>query len=224
MSAQLVVLAAVFGAASSAFLPRVAHRLAVPFGQPPRAACASCGQDLAAWVRAGRSCRCSRAYAVMLVGALVAALPAAALGSSPLLPIHLLAAVPGLLLALIDVRCLRLPDRLVAVFALVAVVPLAVLRPERIGWALVAGAVVLTAYLMVALLPGGGLGLGDVKLAAVLATMLGFAGWPAVIVGLVVPHLINGPIALAMLLTRRGRVLPLGPALLCGALVAVTTV
>ena len=56
-----------------------------------------------------------------------------------------------------------------------------------------------------------------------LATILGFAGWPAVIAGLVVPHLINGPIALALLLARRSRPLPFGPALLAGALIAVTT-
>jgi leader peptidase (prepilin peptidase) / N-methyltransferase len=37
-----------------------------------------------------------------------------------------------------------------------------------------------------------------------------------------VPHLINGPIALVMLLTRRGRPLPFGPALLAGALIGLT--
>jgi leader peptidase (prepilin peptidase)/N-methyltransferase len=158
----------------------------------------------------------------VLAGASVAALLAVGLGPSPLLPVHLLAAVPGLLLALIDLRCLRLPDRLVGAVAIIAGVPSAALRPERIGAALVAGGLVLTAYLIVALLPGGGLGLGDVKLAAVLATVLGFAGWPAVLVGLVVPHLINGPIALAMLVAGRGRPLAFGPALLAGALVALT--
>ncbi|MBL7261445.1 prepilin peptidase [Actinoplanes sp. LDG1-01] len=161
-------------------------------------------------------------YAV-LAGAAVCALLARALGPAPMLPFYLLATIPGLLLALIDLRCLRLPDRLVAAFAIVTVLPLAIMRPERIGLALVAGGVVLTTYLGIALLPGRGLGLGDVKLAAVIATMLGFAGWPAVLVGLVVPHLINGPIALVMLLARRGRPLPFGPALLIGALIGITT-
>ncbi|MBM2616938.1 prepilin peptidase [Actinoplanes sp. LDG1-06] len=158
-----------------------------------------------------------------LTGAAAGAMLAVSLGPSPLLPFFLLAAVPGLLLALIDMRCLRLPDRLVAAVGLLTVVPLAVQWPPRIGPALVAGGVVLTTYGMIALLPGRGLGLGDVKLAAVLATVLGFAGWPAVIVGLVVPHLINGTIALTLLLARRGRPLPFGPALLFGALVALTT-
>jgi leader peptidase (prepilin peptidase)/N-methyltransferase len=61
-----------------------------------------------------------------------------------------------------------------------------------------------------------------VKLAAVLALVLGFAGWPAVVVGVLAPHLINGPVALFVLVTGRRRVLPFGPALLAGALVALT--
>ena len=145
---------------------------------------------------------------------------AAAIGPSPLLPVYLLAAVPALLLAVIDLRCLRLPDKLVATLAVVAGGPLAILRPERILPSLVAAIAVLTAYALLALF--GGLGLGDVKLAAVLALILGFAGWPAVVAGLVAPHLINGPIALFLLFGGRRRVLPFGPGLLLGALVAIT--
>jgi leader peptidase (prepilin peptidase)/N-methyltransferase len=62
-----------------------------------------------------------------------------------------------------------------------------------------------------------------VKLAAVLGYLLGFAGWPAVLTGAVVPHLLAGPVALFLLLTgRAGRrtAVPLGPALLAGALIA----
>jgi leader peptidase (prepilin peptidase)/N-methyltransferase len=155
-------------------------------------------------------------------GATVAALLAVVIGPSPLLPAYLLAAVPGVLLAVIDLRCLRLPDRLVATLGLAAGVPLAVLRPDRIGASLLAAGAVLTAYGIMAL--SGGLGLGDVKLAAVLALILGFAGWPAVVVGVLAPHLINGPVALFVLVTGRRRVLPFGPALLAGALVALTAV
>ena len=226
MPALLPVLAAVFGATSAAFLPRVAHRLAVAFGRPHRATCAACGRRFpagpAGWVRVGAACPCSRAYAVTtLTGAAVATMLAVALGPSPLLPVFLLAAVPGLLLAVIDLRCRRLPDRLVGALAITAGVPLAVLRPERIGPALVAGGLVLTAYVLVALIPRG-VGLGDVKLAAVLAFVLGFAGWPAVAVGMVAPYLIIGPVALAVLISGRDRSLPFGPALLAGALIALT--
>jgi leader peptidase (prepilin peptidase) / N-methyltransferase len=97
--------------------------------------------------------------------------------------------------------------------------------PGRLGRALLAAALSGTVYLVVALLPGGGLGLGDVKLMVVLGFILGFAGWPALAVGLVAPHLINGPVAVALLLTRRAKrrtALPLGPALLVGALIGLT--
>jgi leader peptidase (prepilin peptidase)/N-methyltransferase len=46
-----------------------------------------------------------------------------------------------------------------------------------------------------------------------------------VFVGLLAPHLINGPVALFLLVTRRAsarRPLPFGPALLAGALLAIT--
>jgi leader peptidase (prepilin peptidase)/N-methyltransferase len=161
----------------------------------------------------------------VLAGAAVAALLAATVGPSPLLPVYLLAAVLGLLLAVIDLRCLRLPDPLVAALALTAGGPLVVLRPHRAGAALAAAGLVLTAYLLIALLPRHGLGLGDVKLAAVLGLILGFAGWPAVFVGVLAPHLINGPVALVLLATGRAdrrRPLAFGPALLAGALLAIT--
>jgi len=151
----------------------------------------------------------------------VAAVLAVAIGPSPLLPVYLVAAVPGVLLAVIDLRCLRLPDRLVGVLALLAGVPLALLRPERIGPAVLAAGAVLTAYAILVFV--GGLGLGDLKLATVLALILGFAGWPAVIVGVLAPPLINGPVALFLLVSGGRRVLPFGPALLIGALVALTT-
>jgi leader peptidase (prepilin peptidase) / N-methyltransferase len=231
VSPLLVIFAATFGAAAASFLPRPAHRLAVGFGVPPRSGCAVCsrpfGAGLAGWVRAGTACRCtSPAVRTPLAGAAVATVLAVGLGASPRLPVFLLAAVPGLLLALVDVNCLRLPDRLVATLAVTAGLPLVTLAPGHAATALVAGAGVLTAYGILACLPGGGLGLGDVKLAAVLGLILGFAGWPAVIVGVVTPHLINGPIALWLLITRRAgrrRPLPFGPALLAGALLALTT-
>jgi leader peptidase (prepilin peptidase)/N-methyltransferase len=158
-----------------------------------------------------------------LVGGITAAVLAARLGPSPRLPVLLVAAVPAVLLALIDVRCLRLPDRLVAALALTAGLPMAALAPMKVGTALLAFVGVLAAYGIFACLTPDGLGWGDVKLAAVLGLILGFAGWPAVVAGVVMPHLINGPIALFLLVTGRARgkrALPFGPALLAGALLA----
>jgi leader peptidase (prepilin peptidase)/N-methyltransferase len=227
MSFSVTVCAAVFGGASAAFMPRVAHRLAVPRGSRPRSTCAGCTATLATWVRAGATCDCARSPVwTSATGALVAGLLGATVGPAPLLVVLLPAALLGILLAVIDLRCLRLPDPLVALLAAATVLPLSVAavltgEPDRLGRAALAALLSGVLYLIIALLPGAGLGLGDVKLATVLGFTLGFLGWPALLVGLLAPHLINGPIALALLLTRRAErrtALPLGPALLTGAL------
>ncbi|BCJ53301.1 hypothetical protein Asp14428_47760 [Actinoplanes sp. NBRC 14428] len=165
----------------------------------------------------------------MLAGALASGILGATIGPSPLLLVLLPATVLGLLLAMIDLRCLRLPDPLVGALAAGTVLPLAAGallagEPGRLGRAVVAAVLAGTAYAILALLPGDGLGLGDVKLATVLGFVLGFAGWPAVAAGLAAPHLINGPVAVVLLVTRRaGRrtALPLGPALLAGAVLGL---
>lgn len=227
MSIWVTVCATVFGGASAAFVPRVAHRLAVPAGTRPRSTCADCTAGLPTWVRAGAACPCARPPAwTVTAGALVAGLLGATIGPAPLLLVLLPAVLPGLLLAVIDLRCLRLPDPLVALLAVVTMLPLslgALLagEPGRLGRAALAALLSGAVYLIIALLPGAGLGLGDVKLATVLGFTLGFVGWPALATGLLVPHLINGPTALILLLTRRAErrtALPLGPALLAGAL------
>ncbi|WP_239138396.1 prepilin peptidase [Actinoplanes regularis] len=125
----------------------------------------------------------------------------------------------AVLLALVDLRELRLPDPLVAALAFGAGIPLALLAPQRIGSAVLAAVLVGAGYLLIALLPGRGLGLGDVKLGAVLALLLGLAGgWPAVAAGFVAAHVIGAGVAVFLLATRRRRVFPFGPALLLGAL------
>ncbi|MEU4621217.1 prepilin peptidase [Actinoplanes sp. NPDC023801] len=225
MSSQLVILSMLFGAAAGAFLPRIGHRLTVPFGSSARTACERCGRPFpagaAGWIHAGPSC-CTGGHLPPVTLALTAGLLAAVLGPVPQLPVHLLAALPGLLLAMIDLGCLRLPDRLVGILALAGGIPLALIAPDRIVPALSAGLLVGAAYLAIALLPGRGLGLGDVKLGAALAFLLGFAGWPAVAVGLGTAHLLNGAIATWLLVTRRARPIPFGPALLLGACIGLT--
>lgn len=158
-----------------------------------------------------------------MVFAGIAGVLAATLGPVPQLPAHLLAAIPGLLLAMIDLGCLRLPDRLVGLLVLAGGLPLALLAPHRIVPALVGSLLVAAAYLAIALLPGRGLGLGDVKLGAALAFLLGFAGWPAVAVCLGTAHLLNGVVAAWLLVTRKERPIPFGPALLAGFVLATVT-
>ncbi|GAA4595043.1 hypothetical protein GCM10023107_32610 [Actinoplanes octamycinicus] len=165
-----------------------------------------------------------RCFAGALAALLAAALLAARLGPVPQLPVLLFGVEIGVLLAVIDLRTLRLPDRLVGALAAGAGLPLALLAPARIGPALLAALLVGAGYLLIALLPGRGLGLGDVKLGAVLALLVGLvAGWPAVLAALLAAHLIGGGVAVVLLATRRRRIFPFGPALLLGALAGLLT-
>jgi leader peptidase (prepilin peptidase) / N-methyltransferase len=167
----------------------------------------------------------------MISAAVAAALAAWWTGPSPIIAVAIPMVLFGVLLAEIDVRCLRLPDPLVAALAIVVVTPLTVITAldgtwDRLGRAATAAVVVLLLHLVIALLPWGGLGLGDVKLAGVLGFLLGWTGWPTVLLGVVLPHLLTGPVVLTLLVRRRiGRrtPLPFGPALLAGALIAVVT-
>ena len=87
------------------------------------------------------------------------------------------------------------------------------------------GAIVLGfVFELLYLIPGGNLGYGDVRLAVLLGLFLGWLGWREVLWGALLPWLINGPVVLGLLLA--GKVgwksrLPLGPALLAGALLSV---
>jgi leader peptidase (prepilin peptidase)/N-methyltransferase len=254
MSTALTVAATAFGALAGAFVPRVAYRLAVERPAPPRTACAACATPFPAgprgWLRVPAGCPgcgvrlgppgwLTSAAGALACGVLVPALDPtgaggarATAGGALVLAAFLVATVAGVLLAAIDLACLRLPDAIVgptfgAVLALLGAAA-AVAGTGAAGRdllrALAAALLLAGGYLGLALLPGANLGLGDVKLSAVLGLLLGWLGWDAVLLGAVLPHLINGPVALALLLTRRaGRrtALPLGPALLVGALAAV---
>jgi leader peptidase (prepilin peptidase)/N-methyltransferase len=222
----MVICGSLFGGSAAAFLPLIARRLAVPAGDPPRSTCAECNAPYQDWVRVGKPCGCeSVPWPTVAAGAAAGGLLSATLGARPLLLVLLAATVPGVLLALIDRRCLRLPNVLVGALALIVVPALVLLGSTGELLRAFAGAVFcFVAYAMVGILPRAGLGFGDVKLTAVLGFVLAFQGWPTLAAGLVLPQLINGPVAVFLLL--RGRVgrrsaLPLGPALLIGALLAV---
>ena len=72
-------------------------------------------------------------------------------------------------------------------------------------------------YQLLYLLPGEGIGYGDVRLAVLLGLFLGWLGWAEVVGGALLPWLVNGPVVLGLLLAgrvhRKSR-LPFGPAML----------
>lgn len=227
---------AVVGAVLGALTPWPAHRLSVEYGTPPRTTCPRCEKQYPPrWFRLSARCpRCGervapRIWIYALAGALAFGALAWALGPVPELVGYLLIAAFGLPLAAIDLACLRLPDPFVLGALLLGGGCLTALSVadgqwSTLGRAAAAAGVSFGAYLLLGFLPAANLGFGDVKLAGVLGFALGWLSWPAAVLGLVIPHLVNGPVALVLLL--RGRAerrsdLPLGPALLVGALLAV---
>ncbi|WP_313715760.1 A24 family peptidase, partial [Arsenicicoccus bolidensis] len=133
-------------------------------------------------------------------------------------------------LAAIDLDVHRLPDALqLPLYPVLAVALTAVAAVTRDGEALLRSAMAVVVVLLIGGLlwltaPRQGLGLGDVKLAGLLAAVLAQLGWSQVLLGLWAGFALGGVVAAALLVTRRaGRRdhLALGPPLMLGALLAV---
>ncbi|WP_457950849.1 prepilin peptidase [Pseudarthrobacter sp. alpha12b] len=150
-------------------------------------------------------------------------------GSALSLPAFLLLAVLGVQLARIDVALHLLPNPLV--LTLLAGGLLLLLLPEIFGkqsddfLRATLGAVILFAgYLILGLISPGGIGMGDVKLAAPVGLYLGYLGWSHLLYGGLIGFVLNG-IVTVLVLSRKGRdkatEVPHGPSMLC-ALAAVT--
>ncbi len=89
----------------------------------------------------------------------------------------------------------------------------------------VAGALAMGAtYLLLAALPGGGVGGGDVRLAPLIGALLGWLGAAQVVLGMAAGFLLGGLAAMALLLLRRAGLktsIAYGPAMCLGAWVAI---
>ncbi|WFF07750.1 A24 family peptidase [Micromonospora sp. WMMD1076] len=163
-----------------------------------------------------------------LVGVVVFGGLAAARGADPVLPALLLVAAAGLVLAVTDLTALRLPDPLVGLVAVggglgLTAATAATGDPRRLAVAVAGATLSFIGYALLALLPRARLGFGDVKLAAALGLPLGWLGWPALRLGLLLPHVLAGVTVLVLLAAgrvRRDTPVPFGPALLGGAWLA----
>lgn len=141
--------------------------------------------------------------------------------------LYLLALLWGLTLVHIDLRVRRLPDRLVLPAYPVTLVGLLACSAITDRWSALAvaaagaGLAVVVFLLLALLAPStGGLGLGDVKLAGVLAALLGWLDWRAAAIGLGAAFVLGGIVAAALLLTRRAdrrSHIAFGPAMVAGA-------
>lgn len=164
--------------------------------------------------------------------AILAATAAAIIGATvPLgiaLPAFWIVAVVGVGLAIIDIRCRRLPHRLTGslwISSGLSFLAAAVLSGDVEPLLRAAGAGVVTSAILlsVALAMPGQLGLGDVVLAGAITFNLGWLSWQVAVTGLMTGLVLQG----AVIITRNRRrtdraVSPMGPALIVGWLLALT--
>jgi leader peptidase (prepilin peptidase) / N-methyltransferase len=145
------------------------------------------------------------------------------------LPAFLFLAAAGVLLGVIDLQHRLLPNRVVlpalaAGTALLLLPALADGAWDALLRAVLGAAALFAVYLVLALVSPGGLGMGDVKLAALLGLYLGWLGWSAVVLGALAGFVVQAVVALGLLATRRIGLrgeLPFGPAMLAGAALVI---
>jgi leader peptidase (prepilin peptidase)/N-methyltransferase len=213
-------------------------RYAVPAGQPPRQDCPSCGYQLVArrWLPvpsgdlAGRCPACRRRTGPP---PLVAGVISAALLGALAARVH-----PGLVLAaacwlalccvplgFIDAAVHRLPDLLTAPAYAGTAALLLLAAVSGKDWhalvrALFGGAALAGLCLILTVLSPAGMGLGDVKLAASLGTLLAWPGWPGLLGGTLAGFALAALYGAVLLVTHqatRKQHIAFGPFLIAGA-------
>lgn len=241
MEAYLIAACGVLGVLLGSFANVVIMR--VPEGGSvvsPPSACPGCGARIAArdnvpvvsWLLLRGRCRhCAEAISVRypLVEAAMGAVFAAVawrVGLDWALPGFLLFAWMLVVVAVIDARTRRIPNRLTypltpVLLALFVLAGLLGGAPQTALRSLLGGLAAFAALLALALISPRGMGMGDVKLGASIGIALGYLGWGHVILGLAAGFLLGGVIAVALIALRlRGRRdhIPFGPYLAAGAL------
>jgi leader peptidase (prepilin peptidase)/N-methyltransferase len=145
-------------------------------------------------------------------------------------PALVVAAASGAALGVIDARSHRLPNSLTyptttAVAVLLLLAALAGGTWDAAGRALVGTVAVGGTYLLLHLVSPSGLGRGDVKLSVVLGAVAGWYGWSALVAAVLLPFLLGGAVALALIVTRRAArstAIAFGPFMLLGTAAAIT--
>jgi leader peptidase (prepilin peptidase)/N-methyltransferase len=184
-----------------------------------RARCPDCDPAPVAWTVA----------AELLTAAVFAGL-ALRFGPHPVLAAFCYLGAVGVALAVIDARRRRLPDALTLPSYPVALVLLGVAAlagPDggrRLLTALAGLAAAWLLFALQALIYPAGIGWCDVKLAGLLGLYLGWLGVGALITGLFAGYLLAAAAGLALLAARRATrrsLIPFGPFLLAGTLIAI---
>jgi leader peptidase (prepilin peptidase)/N-methyltransferase len=237
MTASTALIAAVGGMIAGSFVSVVAHR--VPRGLSvagPRSQCPSCDHVIAAydnvpvlsWLALRGRCRncrepISARYPLLelAVGALFAA-TVVVLHDDPLqLALGLVLVATLAAVTLTDLERRVIPNRILLAAAAIGLAVIAVgdpaALPDRIAWGLAAGG----GLLVVALAHPRGMGMGDVKLAAVLGLFLGRAVAPALLVAFAAGALVGVALMARHGSGARKRAIPFGPFLALGGIVGL---
>jgi len=183
---------------------------------------------LAAGDDASRS-SAARTVLTTAVTALLFAGAAAATGVRPALLALCWAAGAAVVLGAVDLAVHRIPDRVTYPAAAVCAAALVVDAAATGSWdalvrallaAVASGVVAALGWLVVP----AGLGLGDVKLLALLGLVLGWLGWGVLLAGFFLGLVVGSAVSLALVATRRAgwrTAFPFAPPLLTGASLAV---
>jgi leader peptidase (prepilin peptidase)/N-methyltransferase len=198
MRDSVVVCAAAAVGLLAGLVPQVSYRLTVPSGAPLRADCGRCGRAFPVgwrgWIGSGRCSGCRGSiggpwWAFAIVGAAVAAvlawrLTSASAGDGLLVAAWLVFLLGGMTLGTVDAAVHRLPTPVVYATAagsggLLAAATLTAGQPSRLVDGLLGAAAVGMVYLLMAVVAGTQIGLGDVRVAALAGLLLGSVGWSA---------------------------------------------
>jgi leader peptidase (prepilin peptidase)/N-methyltransferase len=229
--------AALFGLLIGSFLNVVAWRL--PRGESlvkPRSKCPGCATQLKAydnipvfsWLMLRGRCRgCGEKISARypLVEAVTAALyvlvVALKWGDALQMTLGLVLVTFLVPIAVIDLDLKIIPNKLTGPAAVLALALGAVLEPSYLPEQLAAGAGALIFFLLPALIHQKGMGMGDVKLVAVLGLYLGRAVAPAIFIALILGVVVGAAVIASKGVSdgRRTKV-PFGPFLAVGAIVA----
>lgn len=205
------------------------YRMSVRVGEPEQACCQDCGAFLAARLPV-RCTGCGTWFGgpwlIELLSAAAVALLFGRFGDRPESVVFGFLALVGVALALIDLAVKRLPDRLTlpaypVLGALLALTAIIEHHGPALGRALLGGLGLAVCYLILAMLSGGQLGGGDVKLAGLIGLALGWLGWSVLLTGACLGFLLAAIVSLVLLVGRRvtrTTLISFGPYMLVGAL------
>lgn len=225
------------GLSAGSFVTVVAHR--VPRGESivrPRSRCSGCGTQIASydnvpvlsWLFLRGRCRgCGARIGLryplteLLLGVLYALTVVVLWGDATEVALGLVFVTMLVAITLTDLERRIIPNRVLLVGAVLAVAIAALGDPGSLPERLIAAAAAGGLLFLAALAYPGGMGLGDVKLAAVMGLFLGRSVAPALLAALLIGSIVGIWLIAREGASARKRAIPFGPFLALGGVVGL---